>query len=409
MTNKPIAAAEPGKILITGGCGFIGSNLAAHYLAKGWEVDAFDNFARLGAETNAAWLAEQGDGRLSIVIGDVRNFGPVCEAVQGVDVVVHLAAQVGVSESIADPREDFMINAQGGLNVLEAVRGCGSDPVVLYASTRMVYGDLSRFELRDLEQRYEYADEAQQLSGIAESTPIDLRSPNACSKGALDHYMLEYARAYGMKTVVFRLSSIYGPHQFGADAENWVSHFVISALMGQPISIDGDGKQVRDILHVRDLATAVEAAATNIEVCRGQAYNLGGGPENSLSSLELVAILEARLGRAILLQYRSSQNGDQKLYLSNTQKAERDLNWRPTVDLKDGLEKLGTWVEANAGLFGDLQTKERALPSKNAFEDTRPTGTGQASRATPLPSLNAAESKARRVKAVTANLKKSAE
>ena len=406
MTNKPIATPEPGKILITGGCGFIGSNLAAHYLAKGWEVVVYDNFARLGAETNAAWLADQAEGRLSIVIGDIRNFSPLCEAVQGADIVAHLAAQVAVTGSVADPREDFMVNALGGFNLLEAVRGCGSDPIVLYASTNKVYGELGGLGVRDRGRRYEFADE---LHGVSETFPLDLHSPYGCSKGASDQYMLDYARIYGLKTVVFRQSCIYGPRQFGVEDQGWVAHFMISAVTGRPITFFGDGKQVRDILHVDDLIAAFEAAISNIELSQGQVYNLGGGPQNSVSLLELVGRLEDQLGRPVPLRFQEWRPGDQKVYISDIRKAENELGWSPVISVDEGLNELQGWVEANRDLFKDEEPVDHTLPSRNAFMDTRPTGVGHENRATPLPSLNAAESKARQVKAVTAGLKETAE
>ena len=364
----------------------------------------FDNFARLGAETNAAWLAEQADGRLAIIIGDIRNFAPLCEAVQDADVVAHMAAQVAVTSSVADPREDFMVNALGGLNVLEAVRGCASDPILIYASTNKVYGELAQLEVIDRGHRYEYTDSPH---GVSESMPLDLHSPYGCSKGSADQYMLDYARIFGLRTVVLRQSCIYGPRQFGVEDQGWVAHFMISAVMGRPITIFGDGKQVRDILHVDDLITAIESAIVNIDECSGRAYNLGGGPENSISLLELVGKLENALGRPVPLRFQEWRPGDQKVYVSDIRRAEAELEWIPTISIENGLERLRRWVQANRDLFSSEALPEP--PSHEAFLDTRPVGTSQSSRATPLPSLNAAESKARKVKAVTADLKETAE
>jgi len=400
MNESSNGSQVTGKILITGGCGFIGSNLAAHYLDKGWEVVIFDNFSRLGAESNAAWLADQSGGRLNFVIGDVRDFEALTKAVPGANVVAHLAAQVAVTHSVTDPREDFEINAVGGFNLLEAVRGYGADPVILYASTNKVYGELEAAEVVEQDTRYTF--DGYEI-GISEELPIDLHSPYGCSKGALDLYMLDYARIYGLKTVVFRQSCIYGPRQFGVEDQGWVAHFVISALLGRPLSIFGDGKQVRDVLHVRDLITAFDAAIKNIEVSQGQAYNLGGGPLNTLSLLELIGRLEGKLGRALTVSFEDWRPGDQKVYVSDIRKAKDDLGWEPLVGVGDGLSDLRQWVEANSELFETHQSAEAALEH---IEDTLPS---RSDRATPLPSLGEAESKARRVRAVTGPLKETVE
>jgi CDP-paratose 2-epimerase len=348
VTHLIDARPTAGKILITGGCGFIGSNLAAHFLAKGWEVVAFDNFSRPGAESNAAWLEQQAAGRLSIVIGDIRDYEPLCEAMQGVDVVAHLAAQVAVTTSVQNPREDFLINALGGFNVLEAARQCGSDPIVLYASTNKVYGGLESLQVELNGLRYELADYS---LGVSEDFPIDLHSPYGCSKGAIDLYMLDYARIYGLKTVVFRQSCIYGPRQFGVEDQGWVAHFVISAALGRPITIYGDGKQVRDILHVSDLIRAFERAIERIEICQGQAYNLGGGPQNSLSLLELIGRLETHQAQQVAITFGDWRPGDQKVYVSDLRKAKRDLGWEPLIGVEQGLDDLRGWVDANRELF----------------------------------------------------------
>ena len=395
-----------GKILITGGCGFIGSNLAAHYLDKGWEVVIYDNFSRLGAESNAAWLAGQSDGRLDFVIGDVRDFESLCKAVPGADVVAHLAAQVAVTHSVSDPREDFEINAIGGFNLLEAVRGCGADPVILYASTNKVYGELEAATVVEQDTRYDFDGYGY---GISEQLPIDLHSPYGCSKGALDLYMLDYARIYGLKTVVFRQSCIYGPRQFGVEDQGWVAHFVISALLGRPITIFGDGKQVRDILHVRDLITAFDAAVENIEVSQGQAYNLGGGPHNTLSLLELIDRLERKLGGALSVSFDEWRPGDQKVYVSDIRKAKEDLGWEPLVEVGVGLSDLRQWVEANFELFESHKLVKESLDRTGFADETLPTRPVRDDRATPLPSLSAVEQKARRVRAVTGPLKERVE
>ena len=423
MTNPIDARPTAGKILITGGCGFIGSNLAAHFLAKGWEVVAFDNFSRPGAESNAAWLEQQAAGRLSIAIGDIRDYEPLCEAMQGVDVVAHLAAQVAVTTSVQNPREDFLINALGGFNVLEAARQCGSDPIVLYASTNKVYGGLESLQVELNGLHYELA--AYSL-GISEDFPIDLHSPYGCSKGAIDLYMLDYARIYGLRTVVFRQSCIYGPRQFGVEDQGWVAHFVISSVLGRPVTIYGDGMQVRDVLHVSDLIAAFEQAIDRIESCRGRAYNLGGGPQNALSLLELIHRLEAGQSRPVALAFGDWRPGDQKVYVSDIRKAQRELGWAPRIGIAQGLENLHSWVDENRELFDGRMPNElrpalsgpvgRSASSRSAVAlSTAPTaplsgalGDGFEPPVEPapdgipvlLPRLRAVESTARRMKAV---------
>ncbi len=342
--------AAPGRILITGGSGFIGCNMASRYLSKGWEVVVYDNFSRPGSEQNGRWLEGHRSDRLRILREDVRDLEALERAMDGVDVVVHLAAQVAVTSSVLDPMEDFSVNAQGGINVLEAARRCGSDPIVLYASTNKVYGAMEKYPVRDAGLRHEMTDFP---DGVTEDFPIDLHSPYGCSKGSTDLYMLDYARIYGLRTVVFRQSCIYGRRQFGVEDQGWVAHFVIATLLHRPITIYGDGRQVRDVLFIDDLLDAYDKAIDRIDVCRGQAYNIGGGPTNVSSLLELIYRLEARQDRAITLSFRDWRPGDQKVYVSGIAKAERDLGWWPTTSVADGVEALCQWVEANRGLFAD--------------------------------------------------------
>jgi len=337
-----------GKVLITGGCGFIGSNLATHYLAKGWEVVVYDNFSRPGAEKNAAWLNDQDSGRLRFVRNDVRDLEALYQAMQGADVVAHLAAQVAVTTSVEDPMEDFLVNALGGINVLEAARQCGSNPIVLYSSTNKVYGGMEDLRVASSTLRYHLPDYPK---GIGEDFPIDLYSPYGCSKGACDLYMIDYARIYGLRTVVFRQSCIYGPRQFGVEEQGWVAHFVISSVFGRPITIYGDGRQVRDVLHVRDLIEVFDRAVERIDVCCGQAYNLGGGPRNTTSLLELIYRLEPMLDKAIPLTFGDWRPGDQRVYISDVRKAERDLGWEPRTSIGEGVKDLCDWVQANRELF----------------------------------------------------------
>ena len=361
MTARPSASGgKPRRILITGGCGFIGSNLAAHYLAQGHSVTVYDNFSRAGAVSNAAWLQEQGQGRLRVLLGDVREERELARAMQGVELVVHLAAQVAVTTSVVDPRHDFMVNALGGFNVLDAARRSGDDPIVLYASTNKVYGALDGLRLKECALRYALRDFAH---GIPEGYPLDLHSPYGCSKGSADLYMLDYARIYGLRTVVFRQSCIYGPRQFGVEDQGWVAHFMISAVLGRPITIYGDGRQVRDILHVDDLMRAFDLAVEHIDLSRGQAYNLGGGSRSALSLLELIYRLEADLDHPIPLWFDEWRTGDQRVYISDIRKAERDLGWVPQISIEQGLVDLRHWVEHNVELF---DAQRLAMPASQS-------------------------------------------
>jgi len=342
--------APPGRILITGGSGFIGCNMASRYLARGWEVVVYDNISRPGSEKNRHWLEGHRARRLRILREDVRDFKALKGAMEGVDVVAHLAAQVAVTTSVLDPMDDFSINAQGGINVLEAARTCGTDPIVLYASTNKVYGAMDGYPVRDVGQRHELPDFP---AGVPEDYPIDLHSPYGCSKGSTDLYMLDYARIFGLRTVILRQSCIYGRRQFGVEDQGWVAHFVIATLLGRPITIYGDGRQVRDVLFIDDLLDVYDRAVERIEACRGQAYNIGGGPQNVSSLLELIYRLEARQDKAITLSFRDWRPGDQKVYVSDIRKAQRDLGWSPKTSVADGVEALCQWVEANRGLFAD--------------------------------------------------------
>ena len=354
-------------ILITGGCGFIGSNMAAHYLDKGWEVITYDNYSRPGAESNEVWLREHSSDQLQFVRGDVRDLEHLRQVMQDVDVVAHLAAQTAVTTSVENPMEDFMINALGGMNVLEAARMCGSDPIVLYASTNKVYGGMEDLRVGSSTLRYHLKDYPE---GINEDFPIDLHSPYGCSKGVCDLYMIDHARIFGLRSVVFRQSCIYGPRQFGIEDQGWLAHFVISAVHDRPITIYGDGKQVRDVLHVRDLLEAFDRAIEHIDVCAGQAYNMGGGPGNVTSLLELIYRLEPELNKAIPLNFGDWRPGDQRVYVSNIRKAERDLGWVPRTSIGEGLKDLCEWVQVNKKLFGskgvnvDRSKSNRLQPSE---------------------------------------------
>ncbi len=334
------------RALITGGAGFIGTNLTAALAADGWTVHVFDLLARPGTEWNLRWLQHNYSGQVIFTRGDVRDFQAVLEAVRQADVIFHLAAQVAVTTSLVDPRADFEVNALGTLNVLEAVRQSGKDRPLVYTSTNKVYGAMTEIPVFEDVTRYRYLDRSW---GIDETQPLDFHSPYGCSKGAADQYVRDYARIYGLRTVVFRMSCIYGPHQFGTEDQGWVAHFVISAVSGRPVTIYGDGKQVRDVLFVSDLVAALRSAVERIQTTAGQVYNIGGGPENTLAVWhEFAPLLGEILGRPPPQpSFAPWRQGDQKIYVSDVRRAIRDLGWRPQVGVRDGLCLLVDWVRAH--------------------------------------------------------------
>lgn len=336
--------------LVTGGAGFIGCNYVHRLLSRGERVIAYDNLSRRGAEANVAWLQdEHGAGGFELMMNDVRDAEALLEAMAGVDVVVHLAGQTAVTTSVEDPRSDFEDNVLGTFNVLEAARRAKTDPIVLYASTNKVYGEMVETEVEERETRYAYANLSH---GVSEAQPLDFHSPYGCSKGAGDQYVRDYARIYGLPTVVLRQSCIYGPRQMGVEDQGWVAWFVIAAVQGEPITIYGDGKQVRDVLYIDDLLDAYDAAVEEIETAAGEVYNLGGGPEHTMSIwAEFEPLLEQLLGRPIPVSYDDWRPGDQRIYVSDVRKAERDLGWRPQVSVEEGVGRLYEWVVRNKELF----------------------------------------------------------
>lgn len=327
--------------LITGGAGFIGSNLTQRLLQDGdVQVRVFDNLSRRGVFHNVDWLRKQegAQQRLEVVQGDVRDFEAVKAAVQGATEIYHLAAQVAVTTSVNDPASDFAVNALGTLHVLEAARQSGQNPFLLYTSTNKVYGSLEDVPVEVHSERYRSRDP--HFRGVVEEQPLDFHSPYGCSKGAADQYVRDYARIYQVPTVVFRMSCIAGPSQFGNEDQGWVAHFLYSALAGTPITIYGDGCQVRDVLHVHDLVDAMIAARTNLNRTRGQIYNLGGGMDRVISVVELLRNIEQRTGKPLNLHYDAVRPGDQPLYIADTSKLERDTGWRPQRSLNAILQDI---------------------------------------------------------------------
>jgi len=340
------------KILITGGAGFIGVNAARHFAGQGWVVSILDNLSRRGTEDNLRWLRECASIRFERA--DVRETAAVDRIVGEIrpDLLLHLAGQVAVTTSVTNPREDFEINALGTFNVLEAVRDKSPESFFIDASTNKVYGRMEHVGVVERNGRYAYRDLP---DGADELQPLDFHSPYGCSKGAAEQYTIDYSRIYGLRTVAFRQSCIYGTRQFGIEDQGWVAWFTIAAVLGKQITIYGDGKQVRDVLHVDDLARAYEAAYAHREAAAGQVFNIGGGPGNTMSLLELLAYLEAELGIKMPLQWSDWRPGDQPVFVCNIGKAQRLLEWQPTIGVSDGVRSLIHWVRDNAGLFAWLK------------------------------------------------------
>lgn len=331
------------KILVTGGLGFIGSNFVLHRVERGDLVRVLDNGSRVGTELNRAYLepAVQA-GRLEIVDGDVRDCEAVSAAVAGMDAVVHLAAQVAVTTSVDDPRSDFEVNARGTLNVLEAVRRARVPPVVVYASTNKVYGELSSVPVLLADGRWRF--EALPY-GVGENEHLDFHSPYGCSKGCADQYVIDYARIYGLRTVSLRQSCIYGPFQRGNEDQGWVAHFALQTLGRKPVTIYGDGCQVRDVLYVCDLVELYDRVLESIDAVSGRAYNVGGGSANSVSLHDCLRQLGATVGTQPQLLYDDWRPGDQRVFVSDNRRLERDLGWRPKTRFPDGIRKLVAWLE----------------------------------------------------------------
>jgi CDP-paratose 2-epimerase len=342
--------ARTRKWIVTGGAGFIGCHAAARFQQAGDQVVVVDNLGRRGAEANLAWLREQ--GTTDFVRADVRDARAMTEILArhaDADAVLHLAGQVAVTSSVTDPRADFEANALGTFNVLEAVRTAADGrPAVLYSSTNKVYGNLEHLRVVEQGGRYAYQDRP---CGVDESEPLDCHSPYGCSKGTGDQYCRDYARIYGLKTVTFRQSCIYGTRQFGIEDQGWIAWFCVAAVTGKPFTIFGDGKQVRDTLWVGDLLDAYERALERIDTVRGEVFNLGGGPDHTLSLRELVALLEQSLGRQLDPPYAAWRPGDQRVFVADVRKAKRLLGWTPRIATAEGVGRLLEWVREHRDLF----------------------------------------------------------
>jgi CDP-paratose 2-epimerase len=344
----PVSKFFMTRYLIVGGAGFIGVNAAAHYAEHGHSVTVLDNLSRCGTQENVNWLLrEHPDAKL--VVADIRtDRGVLAAEAEKCDVLLHLAAQVAVTTSVADPRTDFEINALGTFNILEAARQAPTPPIVLYSSTNKVYGRMEYVRVAEANNRYRYES---MPHGVGEDRLLDFHSPYGCSKGAADQYVRDYARIYGLRTLVFRQSCIYGPHQFGIEDQGWVAWFALRGLLGQPLTIYGDGKQVRDVLHVDDLIEAFDAALQRIEHVAGQVFNIGGGLANTLSILELIELLEKIGGSKMRYSFGDWRPGDQRVYISDVRRAQRVLEWVPRTSPEAGVRKMRAWMVANLDIL----------------------------------------------------------
>ena len=345
---RTIGAVRP--VLVTGGAGFIGCNLADRLAREGHDVVVYDALARAGVEQNLEWLKRRHPQRISAVIADVRDASSLDAVAQDASAVFHLAAQVAVTTSLTTPVEDFDVNVRATLSLLESLRAAGGTTPVVFASTNKVYGDLGDLEMQLVDGAYLPADPTVRRYGVSEARPLDFHTPYGCSKGAADQYVLDYARSFGLPTAVLRMSCIYGPRQMGTEDQGWVAHFLIRALAGEPISIYGDGRQVRDILHVDDAVDAYVAVWRDIGRVSGRAFNLGGGPANAVSLRRLLAHIEDLVGRAVPLDFSDWRAGDQRYFVADTRRASAEFDLSPAKGWRQGVAELAAWLAEARGL-----------------------------------------------------------
>jgi CDP-paratose 2-epimerase len=360
---QPVSGSSRNEryVLITGGAGFVGINLADRLLSEGRSVMIFDNLSRAGVQNNLFWLREKYPDNLMVMVADIRDKEAVNKAVQGAERVFHFAAQVAVTSSLVNPYHDFEVNALGTLNVLEAIRHTPHQPPLVFTSTNKVYGDLEDVHMVMNGTRYYPQNITVKHNGISEQRSLDFHSPYGCTKGVADQYILDYARTFGLKTVVFRMSCIYGPHQFGTEDQGWVAHFLIQALKDKPITLYGDGKQVRDILFIEDLVNAFLLTGEHMDEISGHAFNIGGGVENTVSLLELIGMIAKIMGREPEVIFDDWRPSDQKYYVSDFAKFSGVTGWRPANGTTEGVTRLYEWLLENADI---PRQKRNASPSK---------------------------------------------
>jgi CDP-paratose 2-epimerase len=346
-------------IVVIGGSGFVGSNLADSLLSDGIEVIVLDNLSRPGVAHNLAWLKDRHGTRLTEHRIDIREREAIKPLVADAAAVFHFAAQTAVTTSLTDPLEDFEINARGTINILEAVRSSGREIPVIFASTNKVYGGLEDVAMIELDDRYVPQEPSLRAHGVDETRGLEFCTPYGCSKGVADQYVLDYAKSYGLPTAVLRMSCIYGPRQFGTEDQGWVAHFLLCALTGVPITIYGDGKQVRDILHISDAVAAYRAVLDTISDLRGQAFNLGGGTHNAVSLRALLLEIGHIIGHDISVTFSGWRTGDQPFFVADTRRLEAALGWRPRVAWRDGVRHLAEWLAEHR--LGNAQAEARRI------------------------------------------------
>jgi CDP-paratose 2-epimerase len=358
--SAPAQAGVRTTTLITGGAGFIGANLADRIASQGGRVLVYDNLSRAGVERNLTWLKQRHGDRIVVEIADLRDTARLRSAVDRADRVFHMAAQVAVTTSLLDPLADFQVNAAGTVALLEALRGRREPAALVFASTNKLYGVcLTREQLTEEETRYRPR-RVSPRRGIDERQPIQLVSPYGCSKGAADQYVLDYARAFGIPAAVMRMSCIYGPRQFGTTDQGWVAHFIAACLRGEPITIYGDGKQVRDILFIDDAVDAYLLAQEHMQQISGQVFNLGGGPRNAISLLELLALVEGMTHREPDVRFEDWRHGDQLYYVSDTRRLQEATGWHPRISYANGIAQLHEWL---AGFLGTRAPRRERVPA----------------------------------------------
>jgi len=354
----PALGGKAAPVVITGGSGFIGCNLAESFLREGEEVIVLDDLSRPGVAENLEWLKSEFGEKVHALIADIRDVEAIRPAFLQAKAVFHLAGQTAVTASLDDPVEDFEVNARGTLNVLEAVRSSDRTVPVIFSSTNKVYGALDDLEMVELEDRYAPASIGIRQNGIGEDRRLDFCTPYGCSKGVADQYVLDYAKSFGIPTAVLRMSCIYGPHQFGTEDQGWVAHFLIRALKGEPISIYGNGKQVRDVLHVADAVAAYRAVLARIGEVSGQTFNLGGGVHNAVSLRMVLQEIRRVTSSEPAIQWSEWRPGDQYYFVADTSRLQNRLGWTAKIGWRDGLRSLADWLREARDL-GRTQHQER--------------------------------------------------